>query len=474
LWDGPSIGLQVNNSTPTDFNSDRYELDIWEYNPSNNYSGPSQYQKSDDAPLSSFTTGDIYYQLHNTENSCHRYHFQLVLLNCSGSRLFTGDFIVNNCHYDANSNSCIEYCCFRDFSFNNKTICLGETYKPDDFQWNAYDPISIFDETIDYGDGTAIYTNTDVSDIVIPPDHYYSMPGIYSVTITLDFKKSSGCIINGINNGQVIRQQYVTVNGGEPNPELFIPDYTICYTPTGVCNNTINRCIPFWEGPKIDPLAHLPWNNAANAYNNFNANSYELTINHYNSNHQITGGSTYTGSKPIEESYNEGDITRQFNPDITCVKYKYTLTLRSCTYGQTPYVNSEYTYYGVIKVRPCTCNASYCNPVDCPNNYFEENWGESISPDSINGINDINNETYNIKIYPNPTKDKLFINVSSDNNNPLEYKIELQNILSETLLTIKTKNTDFYILDLSYYCKGMYLVKIITNNKVFIYKVIKE
>ncbi len=72
----------------------------------------------------------------------------------------------------------------------------------------------------------------------------------------------------------------------------------------------------------------------------------------------------------------------------------------------------------------------------------------------------------NIKIYPNPAKDKLFIKGNTENTNVKIYNLQGQLVLEKVL------NDKF--IDISQLPTGLYTLKIQNKNNVFIEKLIKE
>lgn len=82
------------------------------------------------------------------------------------------------------------------------------------------------------------------------------------------------------------------------------------------------------------------------------------------------------------------------------------------------------------------------------------------------GIKEI--ESNNLKIYPNPVKDKISISNSAD----IE-KIELYDLIGQKIFT-NSFLTNKITIDLTNYKSGVYLLKIFSEGKVYANKVIKE
>ena len=76
-------------------------------------------------------------------------------------------------------------------------------------------------------------------------------------------------------------------------------------------------------------------------------------------------------------------------------------------------------------------------------------------------------ENSDFKIYPNPVKDILKIDLLNEVN----YKIEISNQLGQVVFS----STKYYnSVDISSLSKGIYFVKLSGNNKTFFEKIIKE
>lgn len=78
-----------------------------------------------------------------------------------------------------------------------------------------------------------------------------------------------------------------------------------------------------------------------------------------------------------------------------------------------------------------------------------------------------NNANWNIKTYPNPVREVL--NVSA----PEGSQIELLNIQGQTLITSETRTND-YLIDMTSYPQGVYLLRIQKDGFTTIRRVIKD
>ena len=103
-------------------------------------------------------------------------------------------------------------------------------------------------------------------------------------------------------------------------------------------------------------------------------------------------------------------------------------------------------------------------------NAIAENWdciNENGSPNSVNSnsLSNSDNNIDNVKIYPNPVKEKLFIS-----GNSVNYSVEILSLLGQNL--IKVNNTN--IVDLSLLNQGIYIIKIQNNGVTSTFKIIKQ
>ena len=82
----------------------------------------------------------------------------------------------------------------------------------------------------------------------------------------------------------------------------------------------------------------------------------------------------------------------------------------------------------------------------------------------VTGIVTNNNEQTEIKVYPNPAKNRINVLLPSEIKN---YKINLTNIVGQTVL-----QTQPNVIDVSNIPNGIYFVTIETEKNIFIKKVI--
>jgi len=114
--------------------------------------------------------------------------------------------------------------------------------------------------------------------------------------------------------------------------------------------------------------------------------------------------------------------------------------------------NSKWAYYYIdyvcVSTDSLTCNSS---PATC-----------DVDINNVNLDNDI-------KIFPNPVNDNVFIEIADYNN----VSIEVFNFLGENLNLNMSKNLEVYTIDFSNKQKGFYLIKILFDNKIINNKIIK-
>lgn len=99
-------------------------------------------------------------------------------------------------------------------------------------------------------------------------------------------------------------------------------------------------------------------------------------------------------------------------------------------------------------------------------NGIESNYRLPITVSLSLGINEL--ELNNLKIYPNPIKDKLTVSNSAN----IE-KIELYNLLGQKVFQSNFLTNEINV-DLTHFKKGVYVLKTFSDGKVYVNKVIKE
>jgi len=96
-----------------------------------------------------------------------------------------------------------------------------------------------------------------------------------------------------------------------------------------------------------------------------------------------------------------------------------------------------------------------------------------LSVRCLTNVTDIDKINFNekIKIYPNPATDNLFINCSSFNSNSVV--LSIYNLLGDRIF-VNELNSAENSIDLSSYPKGMYLIKLTSEQANYSEKIIKE
>jgi len=85
---------------------------------------------------------------------------------------------------------------------------------------------------------------------------------------------------------------------------------------------------------------------------------------------------------------------------------------------------------------------------------------------TIVSTNDINAEE-SFRVYPSPVSEKLVVETTG-----VTYRLELLNLQGKVLQSTDV-DTDQFIFDMSLYPQGVYLIKIVTDNRRFVKKIIK-
>lgn len=97
-----------------------------------------------------------------------------------------------------------------------------------------------------------------------------------------------------------------------------------------------------------------------------------------------------------------------------------------------------------------------------------EEWGEPFFVE----IPEIINNNVSIKIYPNPTKEKIYISINGLPQN--EAEIFIYSTIGNLVKFIRTNMIQNYQIDISYLPIDIYIIKIRFQNEVLVGKFIKE
>lgn len=122
-------------------------------------------------------------------------------------------------------------------------------------------------------------------------------------------------------------------------------------------------------------------------------------------------------------------------------------------------------------------NAMYCSyiPDKTQSNYTTPYYKENdlvIAKDIISNTGNINTEESGIRIFPNPTNNKL--NIVFSPSFPMPVDIEILNIYGHLVLKKEDLTGNQFLLDLSIYPKGVYFIKIAQRNMKYIDKIVLQ
>ena len=91
--------------------------------------------------------------------------------------------------------------------------------------------------------------------------------------------------------------------------------------------------------------------------------------------------------------------------------------------------------------------------------------------DEQNNESDIITESYPIEIYPNPTNGEFQIEMPEESS---YNRVEVMNIVGKQLFVKNTNSEKRLSFDLSNHPKGLYLVKISSDNEIIVKKVMHQ
>ncbi|MFA7082621.1 MAG: T9SS type A sorting domain-containing protein [Bacteroidales bacterium] len=91
-------------------------------------------------------------------------------------------------------------------------------------------------------------------------------------------------------------------------------------------------------------------------------------------------------------------------------------------------------------------------------------------PYTVVGLNNIETKDNNILVYPNPTKDDVYITTKGEQIN----SYSLYNINGQLLLNNEKVKNKSEKISLSTFPKGVYILKVVTDKSVYPRKVIKN
>jgi len=106
----------------------------------------------------------------------------------------------------------------------------------------------------------------------------------------------------------------------------------------------------------------------------------------------------------------------------------------------------------------------------CDANDFGQTEDYGIIIQDPNSVNEIKSLDNSFNVYPNPTRD--IINIMSLDNNIIVKSLSIYNFVGQSLMHIlQNKNNTLTTLDLSGFSKGLYFIKIETNEGLAIKKI---
>ena len=123
-------------------------------------------------------------------------------------------------------------------------------------------------------------------------------------------------------------------------------------------------------------------------------------------------------------------------------------------------------YYGQIS-KQTTGESIYFTIVATDNDALQGTFDGNYDISATNGVNDLIKD--NLMIYPNPTKDK--INIEIDGSDKIN-SIKIYNLIGEKVLEISDLNTAIYTVDLNMYPKGIYILQIDNSQNTVVRKII--
>ena len=191
-------------------------------------------------------------------------------------------------------------------------------------------------------------------------------------------------------------------------------------------------------------------------FNVANTNSCYLTIRDANGN-VLTRDSKYIP--------NNGKIVVWNGASNVTNNCKFEVTFLN-NYGHIDTYSGKFSSKTLTKMSKPTIEdpADYYDDIERNNNYY-------VFAMNNNGYNILDEETatssQNIYIYPNPTNGIVYIKASEETIN----SITVSNMTGKVLVE-KAVNADQAEIDLSAYNKGIYLVKVVTENDSYIEKVV--
>jgi hypothetical protein len=166
-----------------------------------------------------------------------------------------------------------------------------------------------------------------------------------------------------------------------------------------------------------------------------------------------------------------------WDPVVNTTKYQLQITTNSATFTDEDMVIdatinapvTEYIFPGTVP------NTTYYWRLRAQNNSGSGPWTETWSfTTTVSGINDTENNIYNVSVVPNPTVDKVFFNF----NLPTESKVEIEffDMVGRNISTVVSSNVSgglhSYLWDTSVLNPGVYIYSIRISSSKLMGKII--
>lgn len=285
---------------------------------------------------------------------------------------------------------------------------------------------------------------------------FYDQSGTYTITWTFD---------DGNGNTSTQTQSVIVSDEEAPIPDLStLPDIT-------------DEC-------SITPDSPTATDNCNGEIVGTTSTQFPISAQGTN----IVSWSFDDGNGNISEQNQNIIITDNINPVISCIgNQTITLTSPSIVYTvvETEFAPltisdncTNYTIENDYNNSTSLANAEFTPGIYTITWTVSDNAGNTsecsfdLTVNGPSGINSAINEDFNI--YPNPTSDKINIKFTKDN---IEFATVLViNVDGKTIenKTLTHSNDMETIIDLSKYPSGIYLLKIITNDNIYIERIVKN
>ncbi|MCR5247746.1 MAG: T9SS type A sorting domain-containing protein [Paludibacteraceae bacterium] len=183
-------------------------------------------------------------------------------------------------------------------------------------------------------------------------------------------------------------------------------------------------------------------------------------------------GERYYLDGPLAETENlcctlSSSVIRKAHVSITSTTKISNANVQYQSYGRILLKNGfKVSKNANFKAKILACNSfntDNLRSINIPENYDDE---YEFDPE-ITDLEDVVSEDETIEIYPNPTNGIVYIKASEETIN----SITVSNMTGKVLVE-KAINADQAEIDLSSYNKGIYLVKVVTENDSYIEKVV--